>query len=351
MMNKTTLKLFALACAVCLACTCFAGCDLSNLFGGLDPVTQHPTAQLHVTHDYGMVRPGMATPLLDYCTVDFLDTGKWDLDVFLPGDVYVVTYTGELLVQESYPGTMVLQRGEILSVNRIDAGITKLEYGTLRALDAGVSISGELPQYVVLDEQGAYCALSEYQGGAVLYATYERDEAVRQADGTLSVTPLALYAFEPRSTHTARFEARYDYGFHKLGSAEILMDGSTVFIDRELIAGDVVYVGYTGTMLIQETYPSTVVFADGGGVERVDVIEARLCILKVVKGSDGEKMLVLEDGTPVASAPDCVLTDVGGTYTGWKLYTEGTEFYGSYTADQGDDPTEIAGLYTYMPRQ
>ena len=355
---KTTMinKSIALLTAVLALCLCLVGCDLRGLFGemfgGLSPVEQHPVTQMYVTLDYGNFRPDTATPLINHCTTEFLDKERWDLDVFLPGDVYVITHSGELVIMESYPGQIALQRGELISVNRIDAGIVKLESTNMTSLNAGVKVTGDLPEYVVLDEQGSFCPLSEYQSeSGVLYATYQRDAAIRDADGVLCVDALALYAFAPRTTHTATFTARYDYGFHRLGKAEILMNDSTVFIDYALIAGDMVQIGYSGSMLIQETYPSTVVFADGGRVERVDVLQARLCVLKVIKSAEGEKMLVLPDGTPIESLPNYVLTDPSGSYSSWKLYNEGTELYGSYTAEQGNTPTEIAGLYTYLPRE
>ncbi len=354
MIKKRTYKYLIAVLAASLACLCFAGCELGGLLGdllGADPsVEQYPSTQMRVSLDYGHFRPGLATPLLDSCTTDFLDTEAWDLDVFLPGDVYVITHSGELIAQESYPGRIVLQKGQLISVNRIDAGIVKIDPRVNASLNAGISILGDLPQYVILDEQGSFCALADYNGDAVLYATFERGEAVRQADGTLGVYVLALYAYAPRTTHTATFEARYDYGFHKLGKAEILMNDSTVFVDYALIAGDLVTVGYSGTMLIQETYPSTVVFTDGGQVERVDVLRARLCVVKVVKDKDGGKMLVLENGKTLQSAPEYVLTDADGSYISWTLYNEGTQLYASYPAAQGDEPTDLSGLYTYLPR-
>ena len=355
MTKKRIYKYLIAVLAASLACLCFAGCELGGLLGDLlgakPSVEQYPSTQMRVSIDYGFTRQGLATPLLGSCTTDFLDTKQWNLDVFLPGDVYVITHSGELIIEESYPGKVVLQKGQLISVNRIDAGIVKIQSDTKASLNAGVSIVGQLPQYVILNEQGAFCELSEYNGEAVLYATYERNEAVRQADGTLGIYPLALYAYAPRTTHTATFEARYDYGFHKLGKAEILMNDSTVFVDYELIAGDLVTVGYSGTMMIQETYPSTVVITDGGQIERVDVLQARLCLVKVVKDKDGGKMLVLENGKTVASAPDYVLTDPDGTYNSWTLYSEGTQLYASYPAVQGDEPTDLAGLYTYLPRK
>ncbi len=355
MIKKRTYKLLTAFVAAVLACFCFVSCDVGGLLGDLlgstPSVEQYPSTQMRVTVDYGFIRQGQATPLLGSCTTDFLDAETWNLDVFLPGDVYVVTHTGELTVQESYPGTLVLQKGQLISVNRIDAGIVKIDPVTKASLNAGVSIVGDIVQYVILDEQGSFCELADYDGQAPLYVTYERSEAVRQADGTLGVYPLALYAYAPRTTHTATFEARYDYGFHKLGRAEILMNDSTVFVDYDLIAGDLVTVGYSGTMIIQETYPSTVVMTDGGQIERVDVLQARLCLVKVIKDKDGTKMLVLENGKTVTSAPDYVLTDPDGSYISWTLYNEGTELYASYPAAQGDEPTELAGLYIYLPRK
>ncbi len=151
-------------------------------------------------------------------------------------------------------------------------------------------------------------------------------------------------------TKQAVFNTYYDYGFHKPDKAVLLMDGSTVFVDAKLIAGDVVYVDYSGEMYIQETYPGTVVFQNGR-VERVEVQQAKVCILSVVQNAQtGEKQLVNQLDQAIESAPDFVLTDWDGSYMEWRDLEVGTTLYGSFDGETDGLPTEIAGLYTYLPR-
>ena len=154
----------------------------------------------------------------------------------------------------------------------------------------------------------------------------------------------------PGTTKQAEFHTYYDYGFSQPGKATLLMDGSTVFVDEKLIAGDVVTVYYTGEMYVQESYPGTVVFS-GGEVKRVEVQKAKLCILTVTQNAQsGEKQLVNQLDQPLTSAPDYALTDWDGSFVVWKELEVGTVLYGSFLDTTGEIPTEVVGLYAYLPR-
>lgn len=154
----------------------------------------------------------------------------------------------------------------------------------------------------------------------------------------------------PSATKQAEFHTYYDYGFSQPGKATLLMDGSTVFVDEKLIAGDVVTVYYTGEMYVQESYPGTVVFS-GGEVKRVEVQKAKLCILTVTQNAQtGEKQLVNQLDQPLTSAPDYALTDWDGSFVAWKELEVGTVLYGSFLDTTGEIPTEVVGLYAYLPR-
>ena len=154
----------------------------------------------------------------------------------------------------------------------------------------------------------------------------------------------------PGTTKQAEFHTYYDYGFSQPGKATLLMDGSTVFVDEKLIAGDVVTVYYTGEMYVQESYPGTVVFS-GGEVKRVEVQKAKLCILTVTQNAQtGEKQLVNQLDQPLTSAPDYALTDWDGSFVAWKELEVGTVLYGSFLDTTGEIPTEVVGLYAYLPR-
>ena len=206
MRNKHVLRILSLTLALMLACTVFVGCD----FTGIEPILSllpgfdQRAMTMNVTLDYGNIRPGLATPLLDSCDTAFLDKDQWSLDVFIPGDVYHVSYTGELMILETYPGQMVLQEGELVSVERTDAGIVpallkKQENRyVLQSLEDAIQIETDLPGYVILDEQGSYCELSDDLLGKTLYVTYEQGRVVYGQDDGIIVYALALYAYLPR---------------------------------------------------------------------------------------------------------------------------------------------------------
>ena len=127
------------------------------------------------------------------------------------------------------------------------------------------------------------------------------------------------------------------------------MDSAVPFIEQTLIAGDIVYVSYTGDWLMEESYPGKVVFVEGE-VKRVDIYPARVCALRVALDADGNKILEDQSGNQVQQTSYYVLTDAEGSFTSWNLLAVGTTIYASYIANQGNAPTEVAGLYTYLPR-
>ena len=206
MKNKNVLRYLSLTLALMLACTVFVGCN----FTGIEPILSllpgfdQRATTMHVTLDYGQVRPGIATPLLEFCETSFLDKEQWGLDVFIPGDVYHISYTGELMMLESYPGQIVLQKGELVSVERTDAGIVpallkkRENRYVLQCLEDLIQIETDLPGYVILDEQGAYCELSDDWLEKTLYVTYEQGRAIYGQDDSIIVYALALYAYLPR---------------------------------------------------------------------------------------------------------------------------------------------------------
>ena len=103
-------------------------------------------------------------------------------------------------------------------------------------------------------------------------------------------------------------------------------------------------------MYVQESYPGTVVFS-GGEVKRVEVQKAKLCILTVTQNAQtGEKQLVNQLDQPLTSAPDYALTDWDGSIIAWNELEVGTVLYGSFLDTTGEIPTDVVGLYAYLPR-
>lgn len=204
MQGNKMIRSLSVMLIVIVCCISLTSCD----FVGIDPLltlifdSGKNETSMRVDIDYGNYRLDLATPLLDFCETDFLDKQQWGLDVFVPGDVYRITYTGDMMVQESYPGRLVLQDGQLIDVTREDAGIVAVKVTSQRSvqsLEDGTEVyADDLPMYVILDEQGKYCELGACAKGQILYATYERAVAEASEDGTMVAYVLALYAYQPR---------------------------------------------------------------------------------------------------------------------------------------------------------
>ena len=96
---------------------------------------------------------------------------------------------------------------------------------------------------------------------------------------------------QSKKVHTVSFTAGYDYGFHQKDRATLLLDYCSVFFDADewgigrINAGDVITVKHRGDLLIQETYPGTVVTK---GVEILDISASRADVIELTAVSDGD---------------------------------------------------------------
>lgn len=146
-----------------------------------------------VTCDYGLHRQGKATLLLDGSTV-FFNPDEYDIETLVIGDEVVVKYSGEMLLQETYPSTVVFQGGELKSVKVTKAEIIRVKYDGVTVKPIGKEeLGGEMPEYVIKDLGGSFAALEEFEADTTLYATY-RESCVK--GGVIDVE--GLYAYLPR---------------------------------------------------------------------------------------------------------------------------------------------------------
>lgn len=139
-----------------------------------------------VNYDYGLYAEGKATLLLDSCNF-FFAPADYNIDYIVAGDKISVKYTGEMLVAESYPGIISLN-GRIVDVKIEErAEVLTLQYtsgeeeGNFSVLENTVTAAGAYdvvayPEYVITSVDGDFCALSEIEDGATLYATYRKSE-------------------------------------------------------------------------------------------------------------------------------------------------------------------------------
>lgn len=158
--------------------------------------------------------------------------------------------------------------------------------------------------------------------------------------------------------------AAYDYGMHRPELATLLYDSSTAFFElpdgiEEAIAGDVFTVKYSGQLLIQESYPSSVVF-QGGKVESVEMNKAKLARLTYYAPDEGEdeRFVILHDNgveeeIEVAKRPDYFITDVEGQFEALSDVSYSTTLFGSYSPVDGYNEEagySFLGLYAWNPR-
>ena len=79
-----------------------------------------------VDYDYGMHIQGKATPLLDGSKL-FFEPQDWNIDTLVGGDVITMVYTGELLIQESYPSQVATHHLDIAGISATKAELLELE--------------------------------------------------------------------------------------------------------------------------------------------------------------------------------------------------------------------------------
>lgn len=153
------------------------------------------------------------------------------------------------------------------------------------------------------------------------------------------------------------FTVRCDYGQYKKDELTILLNDSNLFFNPDeyfidLIAGDVIKVGYTGEMYLQETYPSTVVIQDGE-VKSVVKIAAQVVELEYTK--DG---LFAKSGRPLAKEQPQYVISSDNSYQSLSNTYENKTLYGTYPTrfcDEGVDANmsatiNLSAIYDYDPR-
>ena len=202
-MKKLLSLVLSLLCIV--SCT---GCVARMLdVGGTtlpDPSKQQPGGGLYTVtagYDYGMHRPGLATMLYSSSTLFFDLPEGYDPPV--AGDEFAITYTGELLIQESYPSTVVITGGKVIGVTAEPAVIRQVRYHvkdkSLTLLDENgdnVNLVGGIsfPEHYIIDSEGQFAELASLAEDTVLYGSISYTD--RMSDG--GITFSGLYLQNPR---------------------------------------------------------------------------------------------------------------------------------------------------------
>lgn len=151
-----------------------------------------------VDYDYGLHREDMATPLLNDSKL-FFDPQEWGIDTLVGGDVITMKYKGELLIQETYPSTVVTKGLTIVDISVTKAQLIELEV---------VAVEGESPMLVplvncftnpltyktlyIINEDLSYHELGESDVGKTVWGSYAR------SDETGEIEIISLYSYRPR---------------------------------------------------------------------------------------------------------------------------------------------------------
>ncbi len=195
-------RFFVWLCALITALCCLSSCVLlPSSDSSTESVTvceEYATFTAH--YDYGLHVEGKATLLLNGC-LPFFDLEEYELTPLLAGDQITVFFTGEMLIRETYPSTVVFQGGEITDVEKFGASITQLEYRQAGwyVPERNKYVNAEIPEYVV-SEDGSFTPLTETVG-TTLYAT---EKKTWFEEGELCFSAYALYDYYPLPTVEAK---------------------------------------------------------------------------------------------------------------------------------------------------
>ncbi len=250
-------KLLSLTLAALTALSLLACADVGEPAGPGDASTgKEQTYTVTASYDYGMHRPNRATMLYNYSTLFFPLPEGYDPPV--AGDEFTVTYTGQLLIQESYPSTVVITEGEIASVTAEPAVIRQVRYnaadqsltlidsdGTDRVVEGAINF----PDYYITDGEGHYAELSTLTKDTILYGSISYTN--RMNDG--GITFSGLYLQNPREIEVERMleirdaadrVVKSQFGITDLSPYDVRVH-CTVDKDRYIIYYDLEICGYS----------------------------------------------------------------------------------------------------------
>ena len=213
----------------------------------------------------------------------------------------------------------------------------------------------------------SYCTRCDYQTCEELIIEHlfvdENGNALEKCARCNALNPNAP---EPEKIHTTTYQYTYDYGEHILGELTLLCKGgylSSSFgaIERpkDIVAGDIIKIVYTGKIMTQESYPSTHLLTNGR------VISYSFEYASVIH-LEGDEFSIEKIKSCYDYRYDYVILDRTGKYISLDEYT-GTEIYlvtdqkrlpdygwnGDFSdldVEQPDKIIPIASMFAYNPR-
>lgn len=152
-----------------------------------------------VDYDYGMHIQGKATPLLDGSKL-FFELDDWNIDTLVGGDVITMVYTGELLIQESYPSQVATHHLDIAGISVKKAELLELEVIMGEDENPIIKATGDdlanhtvtFKSSYIIDEDLSYHELSASDVGKTVWGSYVI------SDETSEIEIISLYSYKPR---------------------------------------------------------------------------------------------------------------------------------------------------------
>ncbi len=150
-------------------------------------------------------------------------------------------------------------------------------------------------------------------------------------------------------THTATYQFTYDYGFHRENLVTLLVDGGklrgdfeSIVIPKDIVAGDIITIEYTGNVTIEETYPSHI----GLNGEVISYSFSYANVIPVsIENLTGEMLL------DYYAPNNYVILDRSGRYTTLDKYEGDTVYLVEEPFKKTDDlALYVACMLAYNPR-
>ena len=168
----------------------FTGCELAGISSIEEKKLQE--WRLTATYDYGMHIKDKATILLDYNRV-FFNLKDYNIDKLVAGDEVIIKYSGDIYVQEMYPGNVVLTDAIIHSIEINKAEIIEFTLTEDKLVASDSKYDNYLvPEHrYVVNEDDSFQVYDELPIGSKVYGS-----SLSLYKNCICVD--ALYSFKPR---------------------------------------------------------------------------------------------------------------------------------------------------------
>ncbi len=155
---------------------------------------EEKTVVLTVKYDYGFHIKDKVAILLNDSTVWF-NPKDYNINTLVAGDELIIKYTGEFMVQETYPSQVVTSKLTIQSIEVIEANI--IEFRVSGSDDISlVSLDPKYTNYTlsnvgyVVDQEFLFKKYEEYPEDTILYGS------VAKSSDSIEIS--CLYDYNPR---------------------------------------------------------------------------------------------------------------------------------------------------------